>query len=727
MKKVYELNFRGREIKVEIGELAKQPHGAALVRYGDTVILTAAVVSKNANILSDFFPLTVDYREKLYSVGKIPGGFIKREGRPTENATLAARMIDRPMRPLFPEDFRNEVQVINTVLSVDQDNSPEMAAMLGSSLAVSISKIPFNGPIAGVIVGRVNGEFIINPTVEEEEKSDIRLVVAGTKEAINMVEAGAKEVSEEDMLEALMFGHDAIKELISFEEKIISEIGKEKMEYEKLEIEPELRDEIYSLAKEDMDKALRIKDKLEKYAKIDELKETIVEKYRSENESLKDDELKTLLTKVKLVLEEIEYEIFRKIVVVEKTRADGRETTEIRPLSTDIDLLPRTHGSALFTRGETQALGTVTLGALGEHQILDGLGIEDSKRFMLHYNFPQFSVGETGRYGNPGRREIGHGALGERALAQVIPSEDVFPYTIRVVTEILESNGSSSQASICAGCMALMAAGVPIKAPVAGIAMGLITNEDDYTILTDIQGMEDHLGDMDFKVAGTKDGICALQMDIKIKGITREIIEKALAQAKKARFEILDVMAKQIDKPREEVSKYAPKTMVFMIDPNKIKEVIGKGGETITKIILEASNVESVSDINAVKVDLEDDGKVIIYHTDKEVIEKTANMIKNIVKEVEQDKIYTGKVVKVEDFGCFVELWPGCEGLVHVSQLDTKRVEKPSDMVKVGDEIIVKSLGYDKKGRLNLSRKEAIAPKKEEVKEEKTETVEETK
>ena len=727
MKKVYELNFRGREIKVEIGELAKQAHGAVLVRYGDTVILTAAVVSKNANILSDFFPLTVDYREKLYSVGKIPGGFIKREGRPTENATLAARMIDRPMRPLFPEDFRNEVQVINTVLSVDQDNSPEMAAMLGSSLAVSISKIPFNGPIAGVIVGRVNGEFIINPTVEEEEKSDIRLVVAGTKEAINMVEAGAKEVSEEDMLEALMFGHDAIKELISFEEKIISEIGKEKMEYEKLEIEPELRDEIYSLAKEDMDKALRIKDKLEKYAKIDELKETIVEKYRSENESLKDDELKTLLTKVKLVLEEIEYEIFRKIVVVEKTRADGRETTEIRPLSTDIDLLPRTHGSALFTRGETQALGTVTLGALGEHQILDGLGIEDSKRFMLHYNFPQFSVGETGRYGNPGRREIGHGALGERALAQVIPSEDVFPYTIRVVTEILESNGSSSQASICAGCMALMAAGVPIKAPVAGIAMGLITNEDDYTILTDIQGMEDHLGDMDFKVAGTKDGICALQMDIKIKGITREIIEKALAQAKKARFEILDVMAKQIDKPREEVSKYAPKTMVFMIDPNKIKEVIGKGGETITKIILEASNVESVSDINAVKVDLEDDGKVIIYHTDKEVIEKTANMIKNIVKEVEQDKIYTGKVVKVEEFGCFVELWPGCEGLVHVSQLDTKRVEKPSDMVKVGDEIIVKSLGYDKKGRLNLSRKEAIAPKKEEVKEEKTETVEEIK
>ena len=721
MKKVYELNFRGRELKIETGELAKQAHGAILVRYGDTVILTAAVVSKNANILSDFFPLTVDYREKLYSVGKIPGGFIKREGRPTENATLAARMIDRPMRPLFPEDFRNEVQVINTVLSVDQNNSPEMAAMLGSSLAVSISKIPFNGPIAGVIVGRVDGEFVINPTLEQEEKSDIRLVVAGTKEAINMVEAGAKEVSEEDMLEALMFGHEAIKELIEFEEMIINEIGQEKMEYEKLEIEDSLREEVYALAKNDLDEALRIKDKATKYARIDEVKENIVEKYTVENENLSDEDLKVLITKVKLLLEDIEYEIFRQIVVVEKTRADGRETTEIRPLSTDLDLLPRAHGSSLFTRGETQALGTVTLGALGEHQILDGLGIEDSKRFMLHYNFPQFSVGETGRYGNPGRREIGHGALGERALAQVIPSEDEFPYTIRVVTEILESNGSSSQASICAGCMALMAAGVPIKAPVAGIAMGLITNNDDYTILTDIQGMEDHLGDMDFKVAGTRDGICALQMDIKIKGITREIIEKALAQAKQARFEILDVMAKQIEKPREEVSKYAPKTMVFMINPDKIKEVIGKGGETITKIILEASHVNAVNDINAVKVDLEDDGKVIIYHTDKEVIETTANMIKNIVKEVETGKIYTGKVVKVEDFGCFVELWPGCEGLVHVSQLDTKRVEKPSDMVKVGDEIIVKSQGYDKKGRLNLSRKEAIAPKKEEVKEEKVE------
>lgn len=708
MKKVYELNFRGRSLVVEIGEMAKQANGACLVRYGDTVILSTSVVSKTANILSDFFPLMVLYQEKLYSVGKIPGGFIKREGRPTENATLAARMIDRPMRPMFPSDFKNEVQIINTVLSVDQDNSPEMAAMFGSSLCVSISEIPFDGPIAGVKVGRINGEFIINPTKEQSELSDIDLTVAGTKQAINMVEAGSKEVSEDDMLEALMFGHEAIKELIAFQEEIIADCGKEKMTYEVLEITDELKEEIKRLASDKLNMAMRIQDKLEKYATIDKIKEDIVNKYTTQNENLKEQELNEILTKVKLVLEEIEYEIFRKIVVKEKTRADGREMTEIRPLSTEIDLLPRTHGSAMFTRGQTQSLSVVTLGALGEHQILDGLSIEDEKRFMLHYNFPQFSVGETGRYGSPGRREIGHGALGERALAQVIPTEEEFPYTIRVVSEILESNGSSSQASICAGCMALMAAGVPIKAPVAGIAMGLITDGDDYTILTDIQGMEDHLGDMDFKVAGTRNGICALQMDIKIKGITKEILKKALAQAKQARLEILDKIEETIKEPRKEVSKYAPKTVTFMINPNRIKEVIGRGGEMITKIICDASNVKSVTDVNAVKVDLEDDGTVIIYHSDKEIIEKTAEMIKNIVKEVEEGKVYTGKVVKVEDFGCFVELWPGCEGLVHVSQLDEKRVEKPSDMVKVGDEIIVKALGYDKKGRLNLSRKEAL-------------------
>lgn len=710
-KNIFKLNFRGRELIVEHGELAKQAHGAVLVRYGDTVVLSTAVVSKNANILSDFFPLMVLYQEKLYSVGKIPGGFIKREGRPTEAATLGARMIDRPMRPLFPENFRNEVQVVNTILSVDQDNTPEMTALFGSSLATSISQIPFNGPVAGVKVGRINGEFIINPTAEQTELSDIDLTVAGTKDAINMVEAGAKEVSEKDMLDALMFGHDAIKELVAFQEEIIDKIGVTKMDYEVLEITDELKEEINTLAHDDLDKAFRIKDKLEKYEAIDKIKENILEKYENENQNLKEAELKELLTKVSLVLADIEYKIFRNIVVTEKTRADGRTMTEIRPISTDIDLLPRTHGSALFTRGQTQSLSTVTLGALGEHQILDGLGIEDEKRFMLHYNFPAFSVGETGRYGSPGRREIGHGALGERALLQVIPSEEEFPYTIRVVSEILESNGSSSQASICAGCMALMAAGVPIKAPVAGIAMGLITNNDDYTILTDIQGMEDHLGDMDFKVAGTRKGITALQMDIKISGISKKILKEALAQAKEARMEILDKIEAQIEKPREEVSKYAPKTMTFMINPDKIKDVIGKGGEMITKIILECSNVKSVNDINAVKVDLEDDGRVIIYHTNKEIIENTAERIKDICKEVEFGKVYNCKVVKVEDFGAFVELWPGCEGLIHISQLDTKRVEKTSDVVKVGDEVLAIATGYDKKGKLNLSRKELLNKK----------------
>lgn len=708
-KKVFELDFYGRKIVVEHGQVAKQADGAVLVRYGDTVVLSTAVVSKSANLLSDFFPLMVLYQEKLYSVGKIPGGFIKREGRPTDAATLAARMIDRPLRPLFPEDFKNEVQIVNTVLSVDQDNSPELTALLGSSLCVSISKIPFNGPVAAVKVGRINGEFIINPTVEQAEESDIDLTVAGTKDAINMVEAGAREASEDDMLEALMFGHEAIKKLIAFEEEIIEEIGLPTMEYEKLKITSELRSEVDTYVRERLDKALRIKDKLEKYAAIDSLQEEVVEKYKNENEdTMKPEELNELLTKVALIFHGIEYELFRNIVVKEKTRADGRAMDEIRPLSTDIDLLPRTHGSALFTRGQTQSLATVTLGALGEHQILDGLGIEDAKRFMLHYNFPPFSVGETGRYGAPGRREIGHGALGERALSYVIPSEEEFPYTIRVVSEILESNGSSSQATICAGTMALMAAGVPIKKPVAGIAMGLITHEDDYTILTDIQGMEDHLGDMDFKVAGTRDGITALQMDIKIDGINREILKEALAQAKKARFEILDVIEKQIAKPREDVSKYAPKTEVFMINPDKIKDVIGRGGEMITKIILECSNVNTVNDINAVKVDLEDDGRVIIYHTDRDIINKTAERIKNIAREVEIGKTYTCKVVNVEDFGIFVELWPGCEGLVHVSQLDTKRVDKPSDLFKVGDEVIAIATGYDKKGKLNLSRKDLL-------------------
>lgn len=721
MKKVFEFNFRGKKLVVEHGEVAKQADGAVLVRYGDTVILSTAVVSKTANVLSDFFPLMVLYNEKLYAVGKIPGGFIKREGRPTEKGTLAARMIDRPMRPMFPEDFKNEVQIVNTVLSVDPDYSPELTAMFGSSLSTCISKIPFDGPIAGVKVGYVDNEFIINPTPDELERSELDLTVAGTKYAINMVEAGAKQVSEDLMLKALMFGHDAIKELVAFQEEIIAEIGEAKMEYEVLELTDELRSEVRSLAEKDLSDALRIKDKLEKYARIDKIKESVVEKYTKENEDkLKEKELVELITKVKLILEEIEYEIFRQIVVKEKTRADGRRMDEIRPLSTDIDLLPRTHGSALFTRGQTQALAITTLGALGEHQILDGLDMETEKRFMLHYNFPAFSVGETGRYGAPGRREIGHGALGERALLQVMPSEEEFPYTVRVVSEVLESNGSSSQATICAGCMSLMAAGVPIKAPVAGIAMGLITSGDDYTILTDIQGMEDHLGDMDFKVAGTKDGITALQMDIKIKGITENILKEALAQAKKARFEILDVITKQIAEPRKEVSKYAPKTEIFFIKPEKIKDVIGRGGEMITKIICDASNVTAVTDINAVKVDLEDDGRVTIYHSDKDIIEKTKQMILDAVKEVEEGKIYPAKVVKIEDFGCFVQVWPGCEGLVHISELAHERVKKCEDIVSLGDEILVMAIGCDKKGRLNFSRKQALPkPKKvEEVKKE---------
>lgn len=708
MKKIYELDFRGRKLVVEIGELAKQATGAVLVRYGDTVVLSTVVVSKCANVLSDFFPLMVLYQEKLYSVGKIPGGFIKREGRPTEAATLAARMIDRPMRPMFPENFRNEVQIVNTILSVDPDNSPEMAAMFGSSLATSISKIPFDGPIAGVKVGRINGEFIINPTALETAESDIDLTVAGSIDAINMVEAGAKEVQENDMLDALMFGHDAIKELNEFQQKIIDEIGEEKMEYEVLEIPNTLKEEISSMCKDKLDSALRIKEKLAKYQAIDEVKQEVVVYYEEKYSDLEKEELEKGLTKVKLVLEQLEYDLFRSIVVVEKMRADGRKMDEIRPLSASVDLLPRTHGSALFTRGETQSLSVTTLGAIGEHQILDGLDLETEKRFMLHYNFPQFSVGETGRYGAPGRREIGHGALGERALAQIIPTEEEFPYTIRVVSEILESNGSSSQASICAGCMSLMAAGVPIKAPVAGIAMGLITYGDDYTILTDIQGMEDHLGDMDFKVAGTKNGICALQMDIKIKGITKEILSEALEKAKVARMKVLDVMIDAISEPRKEVSKYAPKTLTFMVDPEKIKDIIGKGGEMITKIIQDASGVISVNDVNAVKVDLEDDGKVIIYHTDKEVIEKTAKMIKDVIRVPEEGVIYKGKVVKIIDSGCFVELWPGCDGLVHISELDIKRVEKVTDIANVGDDMIVKCLGYDKRGRLNLSRKAAI-------------------
>lgn len=718
MKKVFNLEFNGRNISVETGELAKQTNGAVLVRYGDTAVLSVCVMGKNP-VSQDFFPLQVLYQERLYSVGKIPGGFIKREGRPSEAATLAARLIDRPIRPMFDENLRNEIQVINTVLSVDQDNSPEMAAMLGSSLCLGISDIPFDGPVAGVVVGLIDDKFIINPTSEESEKSSLHLTVAGTKDAICMVEAGAKELPEDIMLEALMFAHENIKKLCAFQESIIKEIGKEKVELEKAIIPKDIEVSVREYATKDMLKAIQIKEKLAKYAAIDKVKEDTLKHFEEVYQN--EEDLNSKLQQVKKVLTNIEAGEVRRLITEEHVRSDGRKMDEIRPLFAGVDLLARTHGSALFQRGETQVLATTTLGALGEHQILDGLGIEDTKRFMLHYNFPQFSVGEVGRYGSPGRREIGHGALGERALAQVIPSEEEFPYTIRVVSEVLESNGSSSQATICSGCLSLMAAGVPIKAPVAGIAMGLITSEDEskYTILTDIQGLEDHMGDMDFKVAGTRTGITALQMDIKIKGVTKEILGEALAQAHKARLEILDVMESAISKPREEVSKYAPKIETFNVDPEKIRDIIGRGGEMITKIILEASNVSTVNDKDAVKVDLEDDGRVIIYHTDKEIISKTKEMILNVIREVEKDKVYTGIVTKVEDFGCFVELWPGCEGLVHVSQLAWERIDKPSSLVSVGDEIMVKSLGYDNRGRLNLSRKECLP--KPEKKEKETE------
>ena len=708
MKRTFEKEFYGKKIVVEIGELAKQANSACLVKYGDTVVLTAVVNGKEPTT-GDFFPLMVLYQEKLYSVGKIPGGFIKREGRPTEAATLAARLIDRPIRPLFKEGFKNEVQIINTVLSVDTAYSPELTALFGSSLALTISDLPFEGPVAGVVVGRINGKFVINPTPEEQEQSDIYLTVAGTKDAINMVESSAKQVSEEDMLEALMFGHEAVKELIEFEEEIEKEVGKEKKDYPLIKIDPEINSRVRDIITVRMISAIKIEEKLARQEKIDELKEKTRNTFKDLYSNLSEKELDEVIKQVNEVLEHIEYEEIRRLITDEKIRPDGRKTTEIRPLNSQVDILPRTHGSALFTRGQTQVLSVTTLGSINEYQILDGLSDEEGKRFMHHYNFPQFAVGETGRYGTPGRREIGHGALGEKALAQVIPSEEEFPYTIRVVSEVLESNGSSSQASICAGCMSLMAAGVPIKDMVAGIAMGLITNENgNYTILTDIQGAEDHYGDMDFKVAGTKNGICALQMDIKIKGITKEILKEALEQAKVARLEVLENMQTAITEPRKELSKYAPKIKQMKIREDQIKAVIGRGGEVITKIIQDASNVVSVNDTNAVKIDIDDEGRILLYHQDIEVLNKAMKMIEDITREVEEGKIYTAKVVKIIEAGCFVEVWSGCEGFVHISKLAKDRVNKVEDVVKEGDEIVVKYIGTDNKGRLNFSRKDAM-------------------
>ena len=691
-KQVFKTTWGGRPLQIEVGQLAKQANGAVLVRYGDTVVLSAAVASKEAKD-TDFFPLTINYEEKMYAAGKIPGSFIKREGRPSTEATLTARLIDRPIRPMFAEGFRNEVQVTNIVMSVETDCSPAMAAMLGSSLALSISDIPFDGPIAGVEVGRVNGEYVLNPTVEQAEQTDIELTVAGTKQAINMVESGAKEVSEEDMLGALLFGFDAIKELVAFQEEIVQAVGKEKMEVTLLQVDEVLKKEIFDASYATMKAAVMTEEKLAREDNIEQVKIDIREAYAEKFAGHEDED--HLLKEVKQITEDLEKDVVRELITIDKIRPDGRKLDEIRPLSSEVSLLPRVHGSGLFTRGQTQALSACTLAPLGEHQIIDGLGVEVSKRFIHHYNFPQFSVGSTGRAGSPGRREIGHGALGERALAQVIPSEEEFPYTIRLVAEVLESNGSSSQASICAGTLALMDAGVPIKAPVAGIAMGLVSDGENYTILTDIQGLEDHLGDMDFKVAGTKDGITALQMDIKIQGITEQILTEALTQAKQARMEILEELTSTIAAPREELSQYAPKIEMIQIEPAKIKDVIGKGGDTINGII----------DETGVKIDIDQDGKVSIASADTEMIKKAIKIIEDLTKEVKVGEVYLGKVVRIEKFGAFVNLIKGKDGLVHISQLANDRVNKVEDVVKLGDEILVKVTEIDKQGRVNLSRK----------------------
>ncbi len=691
-KQVFKTTWGGRPLQIEVGQLAKQANGAVLVRYGDTVVLSAAVASKEAKD-TDFFPLTINYEEKMYAAGKIPGGFIKREGRPSTEATLTARLIDRPIRPMFAEGFRNEVQVTNIVMSVETDCSPAMAAMLGSSLALSISDIPFDGPIAGVEVGRVNGEYVLNPTVEQAEQTDIELTVAGTKQAINMVESGAKEVSEEDMLGALLFGFDAIKELVAFQEEIVQAVGKEKMEVTLLQVDEVLKKEIFDASYATMKAAVMTEEKLAREENIEQVKLDIREAYAEKFAGHEDED--HLLKEVKQIMEDLEKDVVRELITIDKIRPDGRKLDEIRPLSSEVSLLPRVHGSGLFTRGQTQALSACTLAPLGEHQIIDGLGVEVSKRFIHHYNFPQFSVGSTGRAGSPGRREIGHGALGERALAQVIPSEEEFPYTIRLVAEVLESNGSSSQASICAGTLALMDAGVPIKAPVAGIAMGLVSDGENYTILTDIQGLEDHLGDMDFKVAGTKDGITALQMDIKIQGITEQILTEALTQAKQARMEILEELTSTIAAPREELSQYAPKIEMIQIEPAKIKDVIGKGGDTINGII----------DETGVKIDIDQDGKVSIASADAEMIKKAIKIIEDLTKEVKVGEVYLGKVVRIEKFGAFINLIKGKDGLVHISQLANDRVNKVEDVVKLGDEILVKVTEIDKQGRVNLSRK----------------------
>lgn len=700
MKKVFELNFEGRKIVVEAGELAKQTASAVLVRYGETVVLSNVTMSPHT-VDWDFFPLTVEYQERMYAAGKIPGSFLRRESRPSTHAILAGRLTDRTMRPMFPEGFRNEVQVVSQVLSVDYDNSPEMTAMLASSLCVSISDIPFNGPIAGVYVGRVDGKLIINPTVEERKRSDIDLAVAGTIEAINMVEAGAQEVSDEEMLEALMFGHEAVKKLCRFEQQIIDEIGLPKREVQLKTIPEDLKKEVTSLSDSRLRKAVSIFDKLERQHAIDEIEQEIEAEYAAK-EYLTEKDKNTTISNVHNIMEHIVHNEVRRLITEEKIRPDGRKVDEIRPLDAQVDILPRVHGSALFTRGQTQVMSVTTLGPLSDEQIIDDLTPEEHKRFMHHYNFPQWCVGSTGKLGVLARREVGHGALGERALSYVIPSEEEFPYTIRVVSEVLESNGSSSQASICAGCMSLMAAGVPIKAMVSGIAMGLITSgpldgHHPYTILTDIQGLEDHFGDMDFKVAGTEKGITALQMDIKISGVTREVLAEALAQANKARAEIRQVMANAISEPREDVSKYAPKLDKMQIDVDKIREVIGTGGKTINEIIAQCDNC---------KIDISDDGHVVIYHMNREMINKAKHLIEDIVREAKIGEVYEGEVTRVEDYGAFVRLFGNVEGLCHVSRLGYGYIRCAQDVTKVGDILKVIVTEIDDNGKVKVSHRE---------------------
>lgn len=696
-KQTFETTFAGRPLVVEIGQVAKQANGAAVIRYGESTVLSAAVMSKKMST-GDFFPLQVNYEEKMYAAGKFPGGFNKREGRPTTDATLTARLIDRPIRPMFAEGFRNEVQVINTVLSYDEDASAPMAAMFGSSLALSISDIPFNGPIAGVQVAYIDGEFIINPSEEQKEKSLLELTVAGTKEAINMVESGAKELSEDIMLEALLKGHEAVQELIAFQEEIVVAVGKEKAEVELLQVDPELQAEIIAAYNADLQKAVQVEEKKAREAATEAVKEEVTAVY--EERYADDENYETIMRDVAEILEQMEHAEVRRLITEDKIRPDGRRVDEIRPLDAEIDFLPKVHGSGLFTRGQTQALSVLTLAPMGETQIVDGLGAEYKKRFLHHYNFPQFSVGETGRYGAPGRREIGHGALGERALAQVLPSLEEFPYAIRLVAEVLESNGSSSQASICAGTLALMAGGVPIKAPVAGIAMGLISDGSNYTILTDIQGLEDHFGDMDFKVAGTREGITALQMDIKIEGITPQILKEALAQAKKARFEILDLIEATIPAPRTHLAPTAPKIDTIKIDVDKIKVVIGKGGETIDKIIEETG----------VKIDIDEEGNVSIYSSDQAAIDRAKEIIAGLVREAKVGEVYHAKVVRIEKFGAFVNLFDTTDALVHISEIAWTRTANVSDVLEVGDEVDVKVIKVDDKGRVDASMK-ALLPR----------------